>query len=435
MKQMKNMLAVFLILAMVLQQMLPISVFAQENVEAADQQVGEETTVSEPEEMTNDVEAGQPSSVVVGEVPDERGESEKHFCLADGSFLAVDYGMPVHYTEDDGKSWKDIDNTLVQTEADNVNRMGRMGMESQETSYCAENGENVRNFAADLRSGFLFSAKKGSHSLRVCLSNKPSGELLSGSDRTVESNEAVETSGVTETDVVEETTGGAEADEVSDNAESTEATEVPETAMTAETGETVESAGIPSIAETEEASAELAEATENVRDVLFFDDSEEAYNSQAVAEISYPNAVDPVLLNAEAGDESDASTPSLAEQTLPKKLQVNVLYRDVYQDVDLRYELCGYNVKESIVINRPCDSYSFPFYLDLTDLMPVLMKDGSVELRDQADEVVYLIPVPYMTDANGVRSTDVSYQLEQDESGAWKLSVIADAAWINGQNR
>ena len=65
----------------------------------------EESTVQE-------VAEGEPSSQVIGEVTEQRDEREKHFRMADGSFLAVDYGVPVHYALDE-KTWADIDNTLI----------------------------------------------------------------------------------------------------------------------------------------------------------------------------------------------------------------------------------------------------------------------------------------------------------------------------------
>ena len=45
------------------------------------------------------------------EVEDNRDRTSKHFRLSDGTIMAADYGMDVHY-EKDG-AWKDIDNRLI----------------------------------------------------------------------------------------------------------------------------------------------------------------------------------------------------------------------------------------------------------------------------------------------------------------------------------
>ena len=76
----------------------------------------EESTVQE-------VAEGEPSSQVIGEVTEQRDEREKHFRMADGSFLAVDYGVPVHYALDE-KTWADIDNTLI-LQSGNTGEIGR----------------------------------------------------------------------------------------------------------------------------------------------------------------------------------------------------------------------------------------------------------------------------------------------------------------------
>ena len=47
---------------------------------------------------------------VSGEIPELRGEYEKHFSLSDGTYSAVVYPYAVHYDEDG--TWQEIDNTL-----------------------------------------------------------------------------------------------------------------------------------------------------------------------------------------------------------------------------------------------------------------------------------------------------------------------------------
>lgn len=48
------------------------------------------------------------------EVEELREESVKHFRLEDGSYMAAQYDVPVHYLDDDGK-WQDIDNSLAES--------------------------------------------------------------------------------------------------------------------------------------------------------------------------------------------------------------------------------------------------------------------------------------------------------------------------------
>lgn len=146
----KRMISIVLVLALLVQ-ILPTYVFAEN-------EVGDTPPVEAVE-----TETGEPGKVVLGEMTDRRAEREKHFRLNDGSFIAVDYGAPVHFTTDDGETWNDIDNTL------SVSR--------ENTSlYVAENGDSARSFAADLRSGLLFTASDGEHSLRMGLSSGGSAD-------------------------------------------------------------------------------------------------------------------------------------------------------------------------------------------------------------------------------------------------------------------
>ena len=49
---------------------------------------------------------------ILSEIEDKREESIKHFQMSDGTMLAAEYGIPVHF-EDESGIWEDIDNTLV----------------------------------------------------------------------------------------------------------------------------------------------------------------------------------------------------------------------------------------------------------------------------------------------------------------------------------
>ena len=117
-------------------------------------------------ESTEEVAPGEAGSRVVGEVTENRDEREKHFRMEDGSFIAVNYGVPVHYAE--GEAWKDIDNTLVLQESGMRTAAVGQGME-ESPRYAAVNGDEGRAFAGNLGSGFLFSANTGEQGMQISL--------------------------------------------------------------------------------------------------------------------------------------------------------------------------------------------------------------------------------------------------------------------------
>ena len=332
---MKKLIALLLVLALLVQ-ILPTYVFAENDAS--------DTSPVEAVEM----ETGETGKVVLGEMTDRRGQTEKHFRMNDGSYVAVDYGAPVHFTTDEGETWEDIDNTLT--------------LSRDETNlYTSENGNAARSFAADLRSGLLFTASDGEHSLRMGLA---SGE-------SADNDNAAEESSTQATDGIEPASNPGNSSEEGN----------------------LSASSVP------------------------------AYNPAAAAEIRYP-------------DEKNRGTEdlSLAEQVTPTRLHAQVLYQNVFDDVDLQYDLYSYDVKETILVNRPLADYSFSFSLNLDELTPVLMDDGSIELRDADGETIYLIPAPYMTDAVGAYSDAVSYGLEHNTDG-WKLTITADENWTNAADR
>ena len=44
-------------------------------------------------------------------MPMRREENMKYFLMSDGTYTAAQYGVPVHY-KDENNHWQDIDNTL-----------------------------------------------------------------------------------------------------------------------------------------------------------------------------------------------------------------------------------------------------------------------------------------------------------------------------------
>ena len=90
----------------------------------------------------------------VVEVYDLRTEKVKHFRLEDGTYIAAQYEVPVHYLDENGK-WTDIDNTLTEEEIKSL---------SDFSGYTAENKAKVK-FAKNTNSSKTFSIKYGDYKL------------------------------------------------------------------------------------------------------------------------------------------------------------------------------------------------------------------------------------------------------------------------------
>lgn len=121
------------------------------------------------------------------------------------------------------------------------------------------------------------------------------------------------------------------------------------------------------------------------------------------------------------------------------KLLTNLIsratYKDIYDGIDLEYILTGNNIKENIIVNTKQEGYVYTFELKLNKLSAEL-EDNSIILSDyDTGEQIYVIPAPYMYDANGEISTGVEYSLTQNNKWKYTFIVSANEEWINSEER
>lgn len=116
--------------------------------------------------------------------------------------------------------------------------------------------------------------------------------------------------------------------------------------------------------------------------------------------------------------------------------KTSIVYSGVRTNTDLEYILQGNDIKENIIVKAPATSYVYRFELALVGLTAQMNEDGSISLRDATTgDAKYSIPAPYMVDANGERSNEVAYTLTALSTGGYRLTVTANAAWINAESR
>ena len=151
-----------LLLALVLVfEILPAQALAADGDVSAAETLGVETDAAE--DTASDSEA----LTVTGEVEALRTETTKHFRLSDGSYIAVDYNMAVHYAQGEGENqtWEDIDNTL-QADVD---------------AYTAGNGLGEKSFASAFSPDTpLVSASWGDYGVEMSLLREETALALAG---------------------------------------------------------------------------------------------------------------------------------------------------------------------------------------------------------------------------------------------------------------
>ena len=173
--------------------------------------VGSAVSPSEDLEHTVEGTVEEPAEVAFEEAS-LRSERVKHFRMGDGSYVAVQYDVPVHHQDADGR-WQDIDNTL----------------EPVGQTYAVEDGSVA--FAASLNGDAVFTADADEHRVQLFLDGDP--DVLPSHDATLAAPEPTEAVALPE--VTEETTEEpAEETETAAAAEETHAEMMVETGAAAE---------------------------------------------------------------------------------------------------------------------------------------------------------------------------------------------------------
>ena len=160
MKKLRKQLLAILLVAVLILQIIPASVFAEEEQEYPTN--GDEALVESTEDT---YQAITKSNNVLFEETSLREEAVKHFRMEDGTYLAVRYDAPVHYSNESG-IWTDFDNTLIPVSTTKDDEI---------TAYRVENGDSQRTFAADANADELLALQKGEFGVVLSLAKEMEG--------------------------------------------------------------------------------------------------------------------------------------------------------------------------------------------------------------------------------------------------------------------
>lgn len=109
------------------------------------------------------------------------------------------------------------------------------------------------------------------------------------------------------------------------------------------------------------------------------------------------------------------------------------IYPEVFSGIDLVYDLTGAKLKESLVLKRYNGMNSFTFTYNFGSLTPELCEDGSIRLKD-GTTCVFEIAAPFMFDAAGAESEDITVTLSKKGSG-YRYTLTASEAWLTAPER
>ena len=149
-------------------------------------------------------------------------------------------------------------------------------------------------------------------------------------------------------------------------------------------------------------------------------------------------------VNASTKRKSKLTVTKATKDSMNLSCASRAVYKNAEGNIDLDYLIESNGIKENIVVKEKSDSYRYYFLLRVAGFEMERSPDGneikfykSVPDSDSTEERLpeFIMPAPFMYDANGERSDNVAYTLERVEEGIYLFSVEADPEWINAAER
>ena len=120
--------------------------------------------------------------------------------------------------------------------------------------------------------------------------------------------------------------------------------------------------------------------------------------------------------------------------TLPDISQ-EVIYEDVFNDVDLQYIVSPGKLKENIILKSSEAENTFTVNYNIGELTAEIVDSQTINLKNNDDAIIYTISAPYMYDSNCVISEDVTLTVDKNKNGRLRVNISADGEWLQNEER
>lgn len=112
----------------------------------------------------------------------------------------------------------------------------------------------------------------------------------------------------------------------------------------------------------------------------------------------------------------------IEDLTAASKASQKIYYENILPDTNIEYIVNGSGVKENIVIKSAQNNYQYSFEIDVKDLTLTLEDDGCIYAKDvNTGKTVFVLPKPFMLDANYEYSDSVSYSISSKIKRSMRL--------------
>ena len=478
------------LVAVMMVQSLPVSAFADQTDTLPPASTEDFIELDKMEDLS---EINLKDVQVLEENVDGRTEFSKEFLLNNGLNLAVIYDSAVHF-EKNGQ-WEEIDNTL-QAKANGTYANKAGVWEVAFPQQLTENNQiTITKDGYTLSFGMAGELRQQSNLEVMSTGSEKSEEevddteIITGEvsneepsmDIAVENNSSnltnfesisqesnlLQSGSVTENTPPEETIPEGTTPVETTAEESIPEETVPEETVPEETipEETIPEETIPKETVPEETVPEETVPEETVPEETV---PEEIVPEETVPEETIPEAIEPIITAPEQSELLPTATvmidgvnetftvssvqtaigqiqtidrkQALAEadypETVLEKPFSQLVYGNVYANTDVRYDLIGNQVKESVILeayNKTLRGYQFT--LNAGTLDPVMTDSGRIDFYDAEEKnIIMSMPAPYLVDNNNVYCTDIKISLTGN-NGIYTLTYVLPQQWLAAADR
>ncbi|WP_286118984.1 DNRLRE domain-containing protein [Thermoactinomyces sp. DSM 45891] len=159
------------------------------------------------------------------------------------------------------------------------------------------------------------------------------------------------------------------------------------------------------------------------------------YVEKGKARFSFATKSDAAQILSFGQGDSKVDFRYIGKKSVTVKQEGNKLtYPGVYPETDLVYHIDSAGVKEEWILHKYSDRSTFSMGIQMKNAKPVPQQDGSMKFVNQKGDSLFIIPRPFMYDANDASSQEVKLEIRQSGKETY-LDIKADEAWLKDPKR
>ena len=162
----------------------------------------------------------------------------------------------------------------------------------------------------------------------------------------------------------------------------------------------------------------------------FIEIEEDGYDFQFSYKTKSKQAVKLEINNSKKTEKIDYKGKDYTRPNANEVPKGEIRYNSIDSNTDMIHTVKNNKISNGIIISKSNEEYSYTFELKSENLTFKQKEDGSVYASNDIGQEKFVMPIPYMMNANGEYSNAITYTLNEAD-GKITLTLEADAEWIN----